>query len=107
MSGRKVLAAVKGGDMGALESALRDILQTNFSNVEIVEVRVDDSEFSDEDVLAIEVVFKGSPKDLDAKQLAGSIRSVRPTLRARGFESFPLMSFITSKEATGRKLAPA
>lgn len=93
--------------LSKIEEMISHTLQRDFTNVEIVEVRVwRDIDADDDDVLRIDVVFKGKSRDLDARKVSGAVRHVRPGLQALGEMAFPLISFVTQGDA-GSRLEPA
>jgi len=79
---------------------IKNVLIDDFENIRIVDVRVL-RRVEDEDgvTLEIQVIFEGTPKDLDARKVAGAVRHVRPKLTAMGEAGFPLFSFVSSGEA--------
>lgn len=75
---------------------VRESLAPDFNKVKIIEVIVHDEVDSDgEAVLRVDVIFEGTPKDVDALKLTGAVRHVRPRLREMNEEAFPLFSFIS------------
>jgi hypothetical protein len=87
-------------DMGVVRQVILDALSADFGSVNIVDVRVMDRIESDDGAtLQIQVVFEGKPKDLDAAEVSGAVRHVRPKLKEIGEYGFPLFSFLTKSEA--------
>ena len=87
---------------------IKDTIGSDFSNIEIIDIKVNtDVDFDGDDILRIEVVFKGSPKTVDTSQLSGMVRHIRPKLSDIGAEAFPILSFISDKDIKGTGLAPA
>jgi hypothetical protein len=88
-------------DTANIEKVILDALTADFDGVRILKVKVfDRSEIGDDETLKIQVVFDGDPKDLDARKVAGAVRSVRPALAAIGEPAFPLFSFVTKGDAS-------
>ena len=91
-------------DEKKIAEVVKDTLSATFDKVKILQVTVI-SDADDDDVLNIEVVFDGVPKDLDARKVTGLVRHVRPKLTAIGEGAFPLMSFISKGDAGQLELA--
>ena len=90
----------KDGRFNEIKRLISATLQVDFEDVRILEVRVRDDVDSDgDDILIIDVVFEGQPKDLDARKLSGAVRRVRPGLFELGEEAFPLFSFVSKTDA--------
>lgn len=85
-------------DEKKIAAVVKDTLSATFDNVKILKVTVI-ADMDDEDVLNIEVVFEGTPKDLDARKVTGAVRQVRPKLTEMGEGAFPLLSFISKGDA--------
>ncbi|HEY8579088.1 MAG TPA: hypothetical protein VIL72_04325 [Beijerinckiaceae bacterium] len=64
-----------------------------------VDVRADDVDAGDSEILLVDVVFDGGGADLDARQLASVVRKVRPALLREGEDRFPVFSFIAKADA--------
>jgi hypothetical protein len=80
----------------AIAKAIMDILKTDFTDVDIVTVRIlDRVDDSDGTTLKIQVVFDGASKNLDARKVSGAVRHVRPKLFDMGEDAFPVFSFIS------------
>lgn len=83
-------------------------LSGEFGNIRIVSVNVRSSiDFDDEEVLNIDIVFEGTPKDLDARKISGAVRHVRPVLSEIGETAFPILSFISQADMGSAQLASA
>jgi len=96
---RKLLLAGSSLDTDALE--LKGIISKRLTDVKIISVGVERDVDSDgDDVLNVTVVFDAE-SDLDAAQVVGLIRHIRPHLHKRGENGFPIISFISEKEAGG------
>jgi hypothetical protein len=95
------------------EKKLREIsevvmktLKQDFNNIEFIDAKVHyDVDFEGDDILRIEVVFKGSPKKVDTTGLSSVVRHIRPKLKAIEEQAFPLFSFISDKEIKGMRVA--
>lgn len=87
---------------------VRDILKADFDKVEIIKIHVtDDVDRDGDDVLRIEVVFKGDPRNVDASRLSGAARKLIPRLKEIDESAFPLFSFLSQKEAKGIRFEAA
>jgi hypothetical protein len=94
-------------DRDEIAKVVRSTLAADFDKIKILNVRVTDEVNSDDEAfLRIEVVFEGTPKDLDYKKFSRAVRFVRPKLEEMGEMAFPLFSFI-SKRDVGAGLEPA
>lgn len=92
----------------AIVCAVHDTISHDFKSFRILNVNVErDTDFDGDDILKIEIVFEGTPKDLDARKVSGAVRNVRPKLFALGEKAFPLLSFITQGDARRTSLEPA
>ena len=87
-----------------MEKMIVETLKQDFDDVNILKVHIHRDVDSDGDeVLRINVIFEGAPKDVDARKLAGAVRSVRPRLVEEFKErAFPLFSFISKGDAAGQ-----
>lgn len=86
-------------DTDALGQLLEGIISKRLTDVKIVSVGVERDVDSDgDDVLNVTVVFDAE-SDLDAARVAGLIRHMRPHLQKHRENGFPIMSFISEKEA--------
>lgn len=94
-------------DIVEIERVVTETISRDFENVRIVSVRVRPDEDSNGDLLRIDVVFEGRPKDIDARKLSGIVRKLRPRLTELGEVAFPLLSFISKAEVKPLKLATA
>ena len=84
----------------AIESAIMDILSGEFHGVELLRVSVtEDVDFDGDDILKVDVVFAGKPKDINPSYMTGAIRNVLPKLSEMEVLAFPMMSFISEKDA--------
>jgi hypothetical protein len=93
----------------AIAKAVHDALAEDFNGVKIVDVKVyGNEEFDgDDDFLRIAVIFEGRRRDVDTQKLSGAIRQVRPALSAIGENAFPLLSFISNRDAGAGNFEPA
>ena len=83
-------------DLGKIAKVVRDTLAADFDKVKIIDVRVrEDIDFDGSEILRVDVIFEGTPKDIDARKLTGAVRHVRPKLHDIGETAFPLFSFIS------------
>lgn len=85
-----------------------ETLHKDFESVSIINVKVHrDVDFDGDDVLRIDVVFEGRPRDM-GRLVSGAVRHVRPRLKEEFNEfAFPLMSFISSRDAGRLNFEPA
>jgi hypothetical protein len=94
-------------DIAKIEDTLLGTLSRAFPKVRIVSVSVrEESDWLDDDVLRIDVVFEGDPAGIGGRKLARIVRYVRPQLADLGERGFPLFSFIAKSEVESRKRAP-
>jgi hypothetical protein len=111
---------IKGGEAGwmmtakaqehltAIAEVVRTTLSETFRSVRIVNVQVQVEKDSDGgDMLRIFVVLDGRPKDVDARELLGAVRYVRPKLSEIGEEAFPLFSFVSKGEFRDSRVGSA
>ncbi|MBO9100017.1 MULTISPECIES: hypothetical protein [unclassified Rhizobium] len=90
----------------AIRKVIEDTLASDFKNVKILRVMVDrDVDFDGDHVLNVEVVFEGKPLHIDARMISGAIRHVRPHLEKLGEKAFPLMSFVSRRDASNMGMA--
>jgi hypothetical protein len=95
-------------DTIGIAQVVRETLAADFDKVKIVDVKIHKELDSDgDDVLRIEVIFEGTPKDVDALNLTGAVRQVRPRLRAINETAFPLFSFISKGDWSAERLKSA
>jgi hypothetical protein len=86
-------------DTKNIAKIVKDVLASDFENIKIIEVRVrDDLDSDGDEVLRVDVIFEGSPKDLKGRSLAGAVRHIRPKLIEAKEGAFPVFSFISNKE---------
>lgn len=91
---------MRQADTGRIADIVRATLTADFPGTQILDVRVFASdELDDEGFVKITVVFAGDPSDLDARKMAGAVRQVRPKLAEIGEEAFPLLSFVSERDA--------
>lgn len=91
----------------AVEQIVLEVLRSRMPEVTFTAVKAERDVDSDgQDVMKIAVVFEAA-SDLDASKVAGLIRHMRPAMNKQGETSFPIMSFISKKEAQKAGLAAA
>lgn len=89
-------------ELERISKVVLETLKSDFNNIEILNVKVhSDVDFEGDDILRIEVVFKGESKSVDTSMLSGAVRHIRPKLNDIGEAAFPLLSFISDKDAKG------
>lgn len=87
-------------DLKEIESLLLKKLSIHFEGVKIIKVNIQDDLDSDgDDILRIQIVFHGTPKDLNPSILNQSIRKIRGFLSEKDIFAFPMMSFISERDA--------
>ena len=87
-------------ESNALESAIMEVLSKDFGRTRILKVIVtEDEDFEGDEILKVQVIFEGEPKDLEAGALSSSIRHIRTRLSSMNEFKFPLTSFIAEKDA--------
>jgi hypothetical protein len=96
-------------DLEKIAKVVRTALAADFKSARIVDVRVlEDVDFDGSEILRIDVLFEGTPQDLDAGKLSGTVRSVRPKLMAEANErAFPLFSFISTGDFGAKRFEAA
>jgi hypothetical protein len=86
-------------DIEKIRKAVSETLSRDFSQVRVLDIRINEDVDSDgEEMLRIDVIFDGSPKDVDARKLSGFVRSLRPRLDQLRESALPLMSFISAAD---------
>jgi len=95
-------------DNESLNELVGKIVKRQFSEAAIHSVNVKSDVDSDGDaVLRITIVFETSGKTLDRNKMVGLVRHIRSELTNMESDSFPLVSFISKKEAENLRLEPA
>ena len=95
-------------ELEKIAKAIKAKLTSEFKHSKIAKVRVrEDEDTSGDAILLVDVIFEGSPKDVDARELSSAVRLVRPALTSMGVTAFPLFSFISKSDAGAGKLEPA
>ena len=93
--------------LGDIKRVVKDTLSADFESVRILDVSVhSDLDTDGDEILRIEVLFDGKPKDIDARKVAGAVRQLRPRLSEIS-EAFPLLSFISRSDLGRTTLEPA
>lgn len=74
-----------------------DTLGKRFKDIEIVDVVVSpDKDRDGDDILRIQIIFKGVLKESDARHVAGATREVWPAIEDEiDGDLFPLLSFVS------------
>ena len=87
-----------------IKHIVTEVLSREFRSVRIVDVRVhEDVDPEYDNILRIDVIFEGRPKDLDARKLSGAVRTLRPRLNAIHESAIPLLSFISKADDRRRR----
>jgi len=91
-----------GGNLKKIDTArvakiVVDTLGKRFKDIEIVDVVVSsDKDRDGEEILRIQIIFKGVLQESDARQVAGATRAVWPALEDElDDDLFPLLSFVS------------
>lgn len=83
-----------------LAATILETLQQDFHDVRLAEVRLEpDVDSEGDEVLRVDVIFEGKPKDLPVGAMSQAARLLRPKLSEFDVGSFPLMSFISKSDA--------
>ncbi len=86
-----------------IEEIVKETLSGHFDHIRILKIDVQkDVDADGDDVLLINVIFDGSPKDLDAEKLSGLTRYLRPELDKIHESGLPLLSFISKADYEAR-----
>lgn len=95
-------------DNEALSELVGKIVKRQFTEAVIHSVNVKSDVDSDgDDVLRVTIVFETSGKTLDRNKMVGLVRHLRSELTDMESDSFPLISFVSKKEAKKFRLEPA
>lgn len=87
----------------SIKKIVRETLAGHFDHIRILEIDVQkDTDADGDDVLKINIVFEGSPRDLDISKLTGTVRQLRPKLDKIHESAFPLLSFISKADYESR-----
>ncbi|MGI8397816.1 hypothetical protein ACRYWZ_15695 [Agrobacterium deltaense] len=83
-----------------IEKAIEKILSEDFSGVKIIKVNVsDDVDFDGDNILRVDVIFEGKQAEIKPNFMSRAIRTIRPKLSDMDVFAFPMMSFISAKDA--------
>jgi hypothetical protein len=94
-------------DYTKIAKIVRATLAKDFK-LKVLDVRVSEGEeTTDDTMLHIDVIFDGTPKDVDARKLSGAVRHIRPKLNAIGEKAFPVFSFISKGDIGAGKFEAA
>ena len=86
-----------------IKKAVKETLAGHFDSIRILKIDVKkDVDADGDDLLRIDVIFEGSPKDLDAAKLSGTARLLRPKLSQIHESALPLLSFISKADYESR-----
>lgn len=92
-------------NLPSIKRIVTQTLRRDFDHIRIIDVEVHEGVDADGDeVLRINVIFEGTPRDLDAKKLSGAIRHLRPKLD-KIHPALPLLSFISKADRDRRASA--
>ncbi len=90
--------------MDTNDKKLREVLMTTIkerlgeANIVSVEIK-EDTSYTDDTVLRVYVVYEVQGDKLDSNKVAGLLRWLRPALDSVGEARFPVMSFISKRDA--------
>lgn len=91
-----------------LEDIVRDLLEERFPGTEIIRVVVSADRDSDGDqILRITVVTAAEPRSLDRSQVLGFAGLLKPRLEEAHSDGFPIMSFVSARDAGKLRLEAA
>ena len=94
-------------DLDAIRNVVLSTLEEDFDHIRILDVDInEDVDIDGDEVLRIDVIFEGAPKNLDARKLSGAVRHLKPKLYEIKEFAMPLLSFI-SRADLRRKRATA
>lgn len=75
------------------------LVRERFPNAEIIDVKItEDTDYEDDVVLCVQVVFEAEGDRLDAGATSSLLRYLRPKLSDIGVAAFPVMSFVSRKD---------
>ena len=95
-------------DADSIKALVTKLVHREVRNLRLVDVLVDDEEDTDGNKLfKIDVIFEGNPNELDPRNLTSVLRHLRSTMVEQNQFAFPLLSFISQKDLSRRKRAPA
>lgn len=87
-------------DMDEIQKVILKVLSEDYSGVQITSVHVeDDISYDDDEILRVQVVFKGTAKDIKPSFLSHAIARIRPALADHQMSAFPMMSFVSEHDA--------
>ena len=91
-----------------LEEIVKGLLSERFPRARIDDVIVRSDVDDDGDkILRIMVVLDANGSSLDRDRLVGFVRHLKPRLAEANSTEFPLLSFVSKKEASKLKFVPA
>jgi hypothetical protein len=94
-------------DLDAIRNVVLSTLEEDFDHIRILDVDInEDVDIDGDEVLRIDVIFEGAPKNLDARKLSGAVRHLKPKLYEIKEFAMPLLSFISQADLR-RKRATA
>lgn len=83
-----------------IREIVKDLVLDRFPGAEVLSVTVsEDLDYEDEMVLRVRVVFDPESDRLDASGTSAFLRYLRPKLSDIGVRAFPVMSFVSGKDA--------
>jgi len=90
-------------NMELIRKAVKETLAGHFDHIRILKIDIQkDTDADGDDLLRINVVFAGAPKDVDAAKLSGTMRRLLPKLSQIQESAFPLLSFISKADYESR-----
>lgn len=95
---QEAVATISVEDTAKLESAISRELGKLFENIKIENVIVSpDTDRDGNDMLRVEIVFSGSLRGKDARNVAGATRQIMPTIDELMDDDdlYPLLSFVS------------
>lgn len=89
-----------------IESSIASVLRSQFPQVEILQVHVDEGHDHDDlPYLRVEIVFETKEKRLEPAKVKGLIRHIRTQLAKIEEERFPVLTFMTQQDVEDRTAA--
>ncbi|MDM7971039.1 MAG: hypothetical protein QUV10_15605 [Paracoccaceae bacterium] len=86
----------------SIKEVVSKLVNDRFPNARIVSVDIQkDFDFDDDEIIKVRVVFHTENERLDAKATSSFLRYLRPKLSEIGVRNFPVMSFVSDRDARG------
>jgi hypothetical protein len=87
-------------DTKRLTKVIKDAVAAEFDKGRILDVRIgEETYFDDDDILRVEILFEGTERDIDVRNIANLTEKIRKKLLERVNETaFPVISFISRSD---------